>query len=362
MIVWVEAVNESAGLATVLAATLDVGAADHTSLIVDSESLGREVAIFASIPGSIAVDRLEIFVDDTGSVADVAQLQARLEQPSGQTRSRRNKVLRVGTRISGAADERLEFRQMLADQLAELDPYNDDAEIDAEATGDESQFDPVRRMYDELASDLPARRAGLCEVRSLDDELLVGSYARALTVQPIATVHELDCVVLVVANAPSQAGFDFEAEDAYQLLLHSGADSLAVVDSAEPHMTCMYERSVLRPAFEPPSALERQQPRALSRSQPLVQAVLDYLQGDVYPIEPDSEPDTVLLPRTEIDEFLRAHALAAIDDLKQIRGTKGKHRALKALGPRDAAALEVAIATSTTIHALLAQIEEITGQ
>lgn len=362
ILVWVEAVNHPAGLATVLAATLDVGAADHTSLIIDSRSLGREVAIFTSIPGSIPLDRLDAFVDDTDSVEDVVLLQASIEQSSDLTRPRLNKPLRVGTRISGASDERLEFRQLLADQLAELDPYNDDAESDAEALGDRSHFDPVVLMHNELAHDLRARRAGLCEVRHFDDELLVGAHARVLAVQPIATVHELDCVMLVVASAPSQSNFGFEPEDAYQLLLHSGADSLAVADPAEPYMTSMFERSGLRSAFETPRAVERQEPRALWESRPLVQAVLDYLQGDVFPIEPESGLDSVALQRTELDGFLRTHAVAAIDDLKQIRATKGKNRALKSLGPQDAVALEAAIATSATIHALLAQIEEITIQ
>ncbi len=359
MLVWIEAVNDSARMATVLAATLDVEAADHTSLILDVPSLRRDVAIFTSIPGWIPLDSLDTFVDDADVVDEIAQLQASIEQSSAPSPRRKHlPKLRVGTRISGASDERLEFRQMLADQLAELDPENDEADGEREVHSDLLQPDPVVQMRNELARDLPARRHGLCEVRYLDHELLVGSYARGLAVQPVATVHELDCVMLVVTGGSSHAGLGFDPEDAYKLLLDSGAESLAVAEPTEPYLTHMFERSVLRPAFEPPRAIERHAPRPLWESRPLIQAVFDYLQGDVFPIESEPEPSSRSHP--DLAEFLPTHSAAAIGELKQIRAQKGKNRALKALGPHDVAALHHAIATSPNLDALLARIEEIT--
>jgi hypothetical protein len=358
-LVWTEAVNDSARMATVLAATLDVEAADHTSLIVGVPSLGRDIAIFTSIPGWIPLDQLDTFVDDVDVVEEIAELQASIEQSSAPPRQRKHlPKLRVGTRISGASDERLEFRQMLADQLAGLDPENDEADADREVLRALSQPDPVVQMRNELARDLPARRHGLCEVKYLDSEFLVGSYARGLAVQPVATVHELDCVMLVVTGGSSQAGLGFDPEDAYKLLLDSGAESLAVAEPTEPYLTHMFERSVLRPAFEPPRAIERHAPRPLWESRPLIQALFDYLQGDVFPIE--SEPQPTSRSHPDLAEFLPTHSATAIVELKQIRAQKGKHRALKALGPRDVAALHDAIATSPNLDALLARIEEIT--
>lgn len=376
MFVWVEAVNETAGMATVLAATLDVDAADHTSLIVDVPQLGRDVAIFTSIPGWIPVDRLDAFVDDVDVIDEIAQLQETIEQPielaetesdasvaaTAQPRRRKKRAaqLRIGTRISGGSDERLEFRQMLADQLAELDPENDAGdERDDEPPSDLSQFDSiVAHMRNELAYDLSSKRYGLCEVKPIEHDFLVGSYVRTLPIRPVATVHELDCMMLVVVSESSDNDLGFDPEDAYKFLLDSGASSLAVAEPAKPYLTRMFVRPVLRPAFELPRATERHDPRPLWESRPLIQAVLDYLQGDVFPIE--SEPVPLTRSHPDLDEFLPSQSLAAIGELKQIRAQKGKNRALKALGPEDAAALNDAIATTPHVDALILRIEEIT--
>lgn len=372
MLVWVEAVNETAGMATVLAATLDVDAADHTSLVVDVPLLGREVAIFASLPGWIPLNRFAAFVDDVDVIDEIVQLQESIEQPiefsdcdagvAAATQPRRRKKpfaqLRVGSRISGGSDERLEFRQMLADQLAELDPENNDDGDDGDPPSDVSQFDSiVAHMRNELAKDVPSRRYGLCEVKHIDD-FLTASYLSALSVRPVATVHELDCVMLVVASQSLHNGLGFDPEDAYKLLLDSGASVLAVAEPTRPYLTRMFVRPVLRPAFELPRATERHDPRPLWESRPLIQAVFDYLQGDVFPIE--SEPAPLTRSRQDLAEFLGAQSRTAIDELKQIRAQKGKNRALKALGVEDAAALKDAIATSPNLDALLLRIEEIT--
>ena len=374
MFVWVEAVHETAGMVTVLAATLDVDAADHTSLIVDVPRLGREVAIYTSIPGWIPLDRLEAFVDDVDVIDEIAQLQESIEQPieladtesaadvaAAQPRRRRKPTvhLRVGTRISGGFDERLEFRQMLADQLAELDPENDHGdEGNDEPPSDLSKFDSiVAHMRNELAHGLSSKRPGLCKVKHVEQDL-VGSYVRSLPVRAVATVHELDCLMLVVTGDSPDDGLGFDPEDAYKLLLESGASSLAVAEPATPYLTRMFVRPVLRAAFELPLATERHDPRPLWESRPLTQAVFAYLQDDVFPIE--SEPVPLTRSHPVLDEFLPAQSLAAIDELRQIKAQKGKNRALKALRPEDAVALNDAIATSPHLDALLLRIEEIT--
>jgi hypothetical protein len=213
-------------------------------------------------------------------------------------------------------------------------------------------------MRNSLVHDLSSKRHGLCEVKLVDHDFLVGSYVRSLPVRPIATIHELDCMMLVVASESSDDGLGFDPEGAYKLLLDSGASSLAVAEPATPYLTRMFVRSVLRPAFELPRATERHDPRPLWESRPLMQAVLDYLQGDVFPIEADRAPLTRSHP--DLAGFLRVQSLAAIDELKQIRSQKGKNRALKALGPEDAAALHDAIETSPHLDALILRIEEIT--
>jgi hypothetical protein len=377
MLVWVEAVNETAGMVTVLAATLDVAAADHTSLIIDVPRLDREVAIFTSIPGWVPLDRLDAFVDDVDVVDEVSQLQKNTEQPVelASTDSEANVAaaahprqamkpaaqLRTGTRISGSSDERLEFRQILADQLAALYQEDDPGDHrDSDEPTNDSQFDSiVGHMRDELAHDLPSKRQGMCQVNHAGSDFLVGSYVSSRLVRPVATLHELDCIMLVVASEPG-VGLGFDPGEAYKLLLRSGASSLAVAETADPYLTRIFERSVLRPAYELPRATELHGARPLSESRPLIEAVVDYLQGDVFPIESEAVP----LPRSQTDlaEFVPAQARAAIDELKEIRAQKGKNRALKALGPEDAAALHDAIATSPHLDALLLRIEEITVQ
>jgi hypothetical protein len=375
MFVWVEAVNETAGMATVLAASLDVDAADHTSLIVDVPRLGREVAIFTSIPGWISLDRLTSFIDDVNVTDEIAQVQESTEQPieltdidnanrAGSTpvsrRKERSGQPRVGTRLSGSTDERLEFRQMLADQLAELDPEADDPDQPVDQDSDPSQFDAiVASMRNDLEHDLSTARHGLCRV-NIDHEIMTMSHLSSLRVRPVATVHELDCMMLVVVRRASDEVFGFEPEDAYKLLLDSGASSLAVAEPMTPYLTRMFVRPVLRPAFELPRATERHDPRPLWESRPLTQAVFDYLQGDVFPIE--SEPVS-LTPSVHPDltEFFMAQSLLVFDELKQIRAQKGKNRALKALRREDAVALTDALAANPHLDALIRRIEEITA-
>jgi hypothetical protein len=377
MLLWVEAVNHDARMATVLAATLDVNAADHTSLIVAVPELDRDVAIFTSVPGWIPIDALDDFVATADVGAEIAGLTESLEQrielpdldsvsvaspAAAKPRKKRTAKLRVGPRISGGSDERLDFRQMLADQLADLYPEDEGGgELDDERPGDLWQFDSIiAEMRQVLSEDLSSSRGDLCEVRVLDD-FLVGPYATSLPIRPVATVHELDSVMLVVATESQHEGFGFQPEDAYKLLLDWDAASLAVAEPVQPYRTRMFIRSGLRPAFELPRAIERADPRPLWESRPLIQAVLDYLQGDVFPIE-SGEIVTVAPTHPDLIAFLPNQSLTAIFELKRIGAQKGKLRALKALSVADATALHEALATCADFDELLTRIEDITVQ
>jgi hypothetical protein len=375
MLLWIEAINRDARMATVLAASLDVDAADHTSLIVAVPELDRDVAIFTSVPGWIPIDRFSTFVSTIDVTEEIAELSESLEEPieridsgtknaaraSDRRRKKQGAQLRVGMRISDGSDERLEFRQLLADQLANLYGEDDGGEYaDDDPISDLSQVDSiVADMRQKLTENLISSREGPCDVRVLD-EYLAGSFARSMPIRPVATVQELDCVMLVFATDFRHEDFGFKPEDAYKLLLDSGASSLAVAEPRQPYPTQIFVLSGLRPAYEIPRAIGHVDPRPLWEPRPLIQAVLDYLQSDVFPIE--SQPIASTRTPPVLLNFLPRQSLAAINELKGMRAQKGKLRALKSLDSEDATALQDALATAGHIDELVARIEEITLQ
>lgn len=368
--IWLSHVDMDHDFAVGYGATLDTAAADHTALIVRSEPLDRDIAIFTSVPGTVPLDQLTLYVD-TINVSDSVNAVITANDLPSATRPTVTLPdgLRIGSPIEGPTDARLEFRQMLADDIAALDPETDDDDGDSgfdlppAAASEFDAFDEiVSHIRFELEADLSTRRPGLCKVLPLEGPL-VGSFARTMRLLPTASVQEVTCKMLVFTVEPAvkhRPRFDMEA--AYDLLLSTGADSVAITGPDEPYQADVFVAPLLRPGYDLPRADHRTDPRAAYTSRPLLRAVFDYLQGDAFPIEHEAPPSDEQPASPDLVSFFAIRSRDAITKLKAIRAQKGKNVALKALSvDADGMALHQALATYESLDDLLNRLEDITG-
>ena len=129
-----------------------------------------------------------------------------------------------GDPVDDPTDPRLEFRQMIADQLGALEEISPDPDIAADAP----PLGP-ERLASVLAVELRDRRGQPCRVYRLSSwEGLVLAYSKAWT--PVATVDEYG-TVLVVFDTPSGVitGDDFNA--AMSVLTRYNANAVVVLTS-----------------------------------------------------------------------------------------------------------------------------------
>lgn len=119
MLLWIRAVRE--GWVICHPATVNLDIADNSTLIAENfEPLGRPLGLMTSITGTVPHDRLATFVGvldisaDVNCLRDASQtgVPAEIDRPTGLP-------------ITGIADERLVLRQLVADDLAALDPIDD---------------------------------------------------------------------------------------------------------------------------------------------------------------------------------------------------------------------------------------------
>jgi hypothetical protein len=353
VVVWIDDVDMDDSVATVCAATLDVEAADHTSLLLRLERLGHDIAVFTSVTGTVPFDRLDRYVEDLQIHDEIGRLTDAIANGVAVD------DLPIGAPILGGTDERLEFRQLLADNLATLDPIaDDDDELDND--GLEEFERAVVEMQRQLSSDLSSRRGALCHVQMVD-ELLVGSFAHSTSLRPVASIQELDRRVLVVTAVTEPDWAIDHPHDAYKLLLRVGASTLAVAMPFEPYYTKVFEPPLLCDAYELPDAHVRLPPHALWEARPMVKALFDYLEVGVFKVDHDSPPKPPP-GNPDLSTHLHRQARAAVDSLRSIRATLGKHRALKNLTETDADDLAAALAESTDLDGVVARIKEITDR
>ena len=121
VLIWIRSATVHA--LTVHPVTIDVAFADDTALIVAScPTINEPAAIFTSVvatvpPGALVAYLGDLLVDENiNSLAKSNLTGAVTDLPTGQP-------------IISFADERLEFRQLLADEVVALDPVDDDEDV-----------------------------------------------------------------------------------------------------------------------------------------------------------------------------------------------------------------------------------------
>ena len=133
LMVWVS--HEPLGFDAVMAhpVTVNIDAVDDSALIEELPTIGP-VAVISSTVGLVPKSKLVAHLGDLDIASDLWRL-------FNGTRPDPETGLRTGRRITDPNDERIEFDQFLADQLADLDPIieppdeEDDSSVLAGAPG-----------------------------------------------------------------------------------------------------------------------------------------------------------------------------------------------------------------------------------
>jgi len=352
LLVWVRAVRSDRVVAHPV--TLDVDAVDDTALIVDLPALGSPVAVVTSIVGTVPVSTLVAHVGDLDIGDDVDRLRAAATAGTAEL------DLPTGRPISGPADERLELRQLLADDLAALDALDDDdGHDDLRPTGPDSPEVAARRMYEALRSDFLSRRGRGCQVRRPAGDLALGSFAESTGCVLVALVTELTSSVLLITGESRLDWALNRPDEASKLLRLSGASTLAVAEPADPFSTSLFEERHLHPALELPRAVVSVGPRVGWGAKPVVKALFDYLEDGVFAVEPVGALDPPSSQR-DLLPSLRTNARQSVNGLRKSRAQLTKNTALKSLKKSDADALAKALDRAADLDDLLGSIERIT--
>lgn len=354
LLLWLRAVESGAVIAHPI--TLDVDTADDTALIIDElPALGHAGAVVTSIVGTVPESQLVSYIGDLDISADVQRLR------DAATLGTSVLDLRTGSPITGPTDERLEFRQLLADDLAALDLIEDEDDEHYHDGHSDTPEAAAREMVEALRSDLLSRRGPNCELRTVLDDLLLGSFARTKGCVPVVVVSELTASILLITGVDPVAWVVENQGDASKLLRLSRATALAIAEQLRPFDTWLFEERHLHPARELPQAAALVDPRPMLGPKPLVKALYDYFEDDVFAVEPVAPlvPDS---SQRDLSPYLEAKARSRLDALRTTRAQLTKNTALKGLAPSDADALADALGTAGDLEQFLGMLDGITDR
>ena len=319
-LVWIEDADTETGFAIVNAATFDTAGADDSAVIVTLPEYDLEVAVLGSVSGAIPLSALRVFVANLDIAKDLRRTRgAAFDGTAGDG-------IVSGAPMRGVTDERREFRQLLADDLAALDPIDDEAwELD----------EAVNSL---LKVELAGRRGDRCKVEPFWHVPVLAPDFRL-----VAHVHELDCRIVVAFGSWVQRPQP-EWDSISQFVLDVGGTTLAMTGTPEPFETALFELRHLHPAFELPDASTVRPPRPFFAPRPLLKALDHYLDIAVFhdsasneQVHPSSQPPAV-------EPFLPVFAAQAISNRRSMRAQLGKNRALKGLNDSDASHIAEALA------------------
>ena len=345
LLVWLRAVR--AADAIVHPVVLDVDAVDDSGLIVEVPAIGMTAAVVTSLVGNVPLTALDRYVE----VLDVADDAETVRQ--AQITKKTEHDLRVGAPLSGPADERLEARQLIADELAAL--AEPDVDADDEPDGAFVPPSPTRELFEHVAQSLPDRRGPQCAVAPPTDDRLVAFALRAGW-DLVATITELTCTVVVFATEHPVDDVLAHQSSALRLTDLTDATTIAAVGWEAPHPTALFERPDLLEALETPRAGPNTVgPRPWNEPLPMLDALFKYLERRALVSEIDAEP-TATAPTVDRHELFERHARQAIADLRTTRAQRDKRLALHALSDADADVVASSIAESEDVDELLRRL------
>jgi hypothetical protein len=295
-LVWVRRVLDDSAI--VLPVTLDIDLADEYSLLVPAADspTGTDVVMVASVDGQVD---LRAFLQRLGPVQVDAQIgELRLARREGRLPDTK---LPTGPPIESADDQRLEYRQLLADLLADLSP---DGFAEANAEPAEPVDDGVDlHQLNERLRDLTWRRSS-CLVRQAEIDHVAVDAAHELLVAALVAEFDKTVLVTVLTGAtPAMTHSSPSVADACGVLLsrYPGADDIAVTIADDGWTAVIIAPPFSHPAVEVPSGTAAG-PRVASQPLPVVDALIKHFEGKT----------------ARWDESERVRLDSALTDLRQL--------------------------------------------
>jgi hypothetical protein len=288
LLVWVRRVFD--GALDVIPAVLDVELADEETLLVPASDtpLGMDLALMTSVRGR--VDR-RAFLQLLGQVDAAEQVEAlltavRTGQPPG--------AIQTGPTISDERDQRIEYRQVLADLLLDLSPTMWDQ--DDGSAEDEEDFLDVERLFQLLAEELPLRHRGVIVVGASEHKFAID---RQNCLVATARVSYLDTSLIVALLDGELTVSDLVATTLAEACLdivrsEPDADAVAISGVDEEWSTIILPVPDMRMAYEPPGGSQRG-PRIPMDPMPAVDAIAKYLDRQVTAWEITEPQDSVVV-------------------------------------------------------------------
>jgi hypothetical protein len=331
LLVWVRRVFDDS--AAVIPVTFDGDLADNFSLIIpdDESPLGLELVVMASVEAHVD---LRAFLQRVSVLPVEDRVEALRESRRGRFPTSLD--LLVGAPVVSEQDQRLEYRQVLSDLLADLSPAAFAEELEVEP-GDEGV--DVHRFVETL-SELTWRRTGLTVQPLPIDHIAIDPAHDLLAV---AMVKDLDAAVLVAALTGADAASTLTQPDLARgcgelLRRHPDAVAVAVAIQDREWTTVVVDPPSAARALEVPSG-HFSEPLVAFQPLALIDALLKHLDARATHWDPvgvqyfDREP----LDLVELGAISAAAAMErTIAEGRRIL-TPAKKRAYTSLGERDAA-------------------------
>jgi hypothetical protein len=341
-LVWVRRVFDDS--AAVVSVTLDVELADEYTLIIpaDESPISLDLAVMTTV---------EAHVDMRAFLQHIADLQVD-EQITRLRQRRRDGLpspsdLLTGPPISRDDDQRLEYRQLLADLLADLSPG---AYSDSDLMGVAEDGVDLHRLAEQL-NGLTWRRVGT-QIRMLNIDHAPVDPAHEIIVT--ALVQDLDVVVLITVLTGAQPAGLLTAPDVARacgalLARHPIADDVAVAIADEDWTSVVVRPPFAGHAVEVPSG-GLSEPRVAFQPLPLLDALLKHF--DAHGTRWD-ETERVHFDRSTVDIPALAAAISrAAVDRTVAEGcravTPAKKKAYTALDDHAVAAISALIESAVS--------------
>jgi hypothetical protein len=326
-VVWVRALGSTG--AAVVPVSFDTELADDYTLIVPAAAspLGTSLAVHVSIETTVdtryLLDRLGS-VDVTSAVESIRAARENGEPAQGQE---------VGPTVASPLDERIEYRQVLADRLAELAPATVGQEPEA----------PARDVIGGDAAEQqdwwpPAATSGRGRLLMALHEALADTHVRARVtprharaagaehLSAIALVAELDAFVLVASVEGGLAGRALLESAQLALQADQLLSAVCVAEPVPPFMSVVIDRHDVVEAIETPSGRLRP-PRQSRPPAPISEALVKFLDATITPFG--------RLAGTLVEgEAIDPRQLAADVSADAVRTVAGSARGYKVAGKR----------------------------
>jgi len=353
LLVWVRRVF--ADTADVIPAVLDIELADQESVVVPAHAtpLGMPLALLTGVRGHIG---MPAFLERLGSIGMSAQVQ---EVMTAAREGRTPDGVDVGLPIESDEEQRVEYRQVVADLLSDLAPSRWPNPAADELP--ESDYDELCTL---LSRELPGRHHG-AEVSAVPFRPVLAYGVTSLWTCARVTYLDTSVIVAMLDGAHLEEALLVTALATACIevvRLEPDADAIAVTGKSSGWPTAVLGVPQLRTAFETPGG-GRMPPRLKVEPLPVVDALAKFLDTQATAWE-ETEPAAPKIQNLDFEHLALEAATEAVDAVVaegHRARTPAKQQAwtnlAEDLGPRIAAII-VSIAAGGPTEAVLDELIE----